>query len=194
MKLKTALLIAAAGLSLTACVAITSAPAGRLSGKDYETTLGREWSDISAVTPGRAKKVRVLSVDGPLLNRLYLTEGLAPGEYLIKPAAREKPTPLVRSGMSVSERIEFVAESVAAMDYQRVETARPRPAKFGEADAVRFDLTAKTAEGLDMSGTALAAEHGGKLHVILFLAPTEHYFGAGLKEVESIMGSARPKA
>lgn len=183
----------AAALALAACASITPVPPGPYRvGSGQEVTVGRTWSDVSALWSARPKKVRLLSVDGPLLNRLYVSDGLAPGDSLVRAQAKELPTPVVRADMSASERIEFVADSVAALEYQRVETANPRPARFGQAPAVRFDLSARTSEGLDIQGAALVAEHGGKLYVILYLAPAEHYFAAGASEVEAIMASARP--
>jgi hypothetical protein len=140
---------------------------------------------------GRPKNVRLLSIDGPLLNRLYLTDGLAPGEFLLKPARKEQPTPTYRAGMAPTELVEFVADSVAALDYQRVETSNLRPTKFGGDNAIRFDISAQTTEGLNIAGTAMVAETGGKLYVVLYLAPREHYFAANLAEVEQIMASAR---
>ena len=56
---------------------------------------------------------------------------------------------------------------------------------------MRFDLTARTAEGLEVSGTAQVAQKDDKLFLILYLAPTEHYFAALLPEVESVMNSMR---
>jgi len=191
MKLIRLAAIAAVALALAGCVTITSAPAGPYALKsDYSVTLGRQWSDMSAVNLPRPKKVRLLSIDGVFLNRLYLTEGMVPGEFMVRSMAKERPTPPVRAGMSASERIEFVTQSGAAMDYQRVEAVKPRPAKFGAADAVRFDLKAQTSEGLDVSGTALVADVGGRMYVILYLAPSEHYYQAYLPEVERIMASA----
>jgi hypothetical protein len=182
-----ALLFAAA---LSACAAVTEAPSGlyRVS-PSYTVTLGRQWSDISAVMYQRPKNVRLLSIDGPLLNRLYLTDGLAPGDFLVKPEKKELPTPTYRAGMTPSELSEFVTDSVAALDYERTEVTDLKPAKFGAADAIHIDLKAVTKAGLDMSGTALVAESGGKLYVILYLAPTEHYYGATLEEVQGIMAS-----
>jgi len=183
--------LAASAALLSACASVTSVPAGPYAmGAGRQVVLGREWSDISNIMTARPKKVRLLSIDGPLLNRLYITQGLKPGEFMVKPARREKTTPLVTANMSGTERIEFVTDSVAALDYQRVEAERPRPAKFGSADAVRFDLKAQTSEGLDVSGTALVADVGGLLYVVLYLAPTEHYYEAYLPEVERMMASA----
>jgi hypothetical protein len=179
-------------LALAACATVSSAPAGAMKvGTGYEVALGRDWSDISNIMVGRTKKVRLLSIDGPLLNRLYLTDGLAPGDYLIKPRAKEAPTPVIRKDMSASEKLEFVTDSVAALDYQRVQLVRPRPAKLGQTSAVRFDLTAQTMSGLDVRGTGVIGEQGGKTYVVLYLAPAEHYFDATLPEVEAILGSVK---
>lgn len=185
--------VALLGLGLAACATITPVPAGPMAVKsDYAVTLGRMWSDVSIMIPARHKKTRVLSIDGPFLNRLLVSEGLSPGEGLLRTVAKEHPAPVVRAGMSATERMEFVADSVAAMNFRRVETSRPRPAKFGAADAVRFDLSAQTAEGLDIQGTALVAERDGRVFVLLYLAPAEHYFAATLPEVERVMASVRP--
>lgn len=179
-------------LMLSACATIADAPAGPLKvGTGYELQLGREWSDISQTMVGRAQNVRLLSVDGPLLDRLYISGGMAPGDYLIKPTVKEHPTPTLRKDMTASERIEFITDSVSALDYQRVQPVKPRPVKFGGADAIRVDLTAQTKEGLEIAGTATIANAGGKTYVILYLAPAEHYYKANLDEVEHIMTSAK---
>jgi hypothetical protein len=182
----------ATGVLLAGCAAITSAPPGPARVGGTEMTLGRQWSDVSILMPGRSKKVRVLSIDGPLLNRLYVSDGLSPGDYLIRPVQKERPTPMIRTDMTVTERIEFVTDSISAMDYQRVEASRPRPAVLDGSPAVRFDISAKSQDGLDISGAALASEVRGMTYVVIYLAPAEHYFEATLGEVESIMASVRP--
>jgi hypothetical protein len=184
--------LAVAGLllALAACASVSDAPSGLYSvGGAYQVTLGREWSDVSAVFGVRQPGVRVLSIDGPLLNRLYLSEGLAPGASLVASQVKERPTPVYKADFSPQETVEFVADSVSAVGFVEVSTGNLRPARFGDADAVRFDITAKSTDGLDISGSAETAVKGGKLYVILFLAPTEHYFGDARPEIDSIMGS-----
>ena len=182
---------AACALALAGCVSVTEAPVGAYAvGTDYSVKLGHAWSDVSQIMTGRPKKVHLLSMDGPALNRLYLSEGLSPGDFLVMPAVKEHPTPTYKAEMSPTEEVEFVADSVSALDYQRVETSGLRPGKFGQNDALRFDIAAKTKEGLDMGGTALVAEKAGKLYVMLYLAPVEHYYAATLPEVERVFGSA----
>ncbi len=179
-------------LALAACAAITAAPAGSYQvASGYTVTLGRQWSDLSAAVVGRPKKVKMLSIDGIFLNRLYLVDGLAPDEFMVKAPSKDKPTPTYRTGMSPTELVEFVADSTSALGYQRVETSKLRPASLGGADAIRFDIDAQTPEGLDIAGTAVVAERAGKLYVNLYLAPKEHYYEAYLPEVENIFASAR---
>lgn len=183
--------IGAAILGLTACTSISKVPAGPVDlGAGRAGTLSRDWADVSALMPQRHKKVRVLTQDGPQLNRLYLAPGLAPGEGLIKGASKERPAPKYHAGMAPTELVEFVTESVAAMGYQRVETARLRPAKFAGGRAIRFDISGLTEAGLKISGTAQVAEANGKLYVVLYLAPSEHYYPSGVPQVESLLNSA----
>jgi hypothetical protein len=176
---------------LAACVAVTPVPAGAVAlGGNHKVVLGRMWSDISAILPQRAKNVRVLSIDGPLLNRLYLAQGLAPGDGLLKSASKEHPAPVFHADMSPTETVEFVTDSVAAIGYQQVTTSRLRPAQIGASNALRFDLEAQTESGLELKGTAQAAVIAGKLYLVLYLAPAEHYFDANMSEVEAILHSA----
>ncbi len=177
--------------TLSACASAPKAAQGNYAvGSEYSVNLGRLWSDITPVMLPKVKPVHVLSVDGPLLNRLYITEGIAPGEYMIKPANKETPTPTYRTGLSPGELAEFVTDTIAAYGYQAPEFTNLRPAKFGAADGLRFEVTARTKEGLNISGTSQVAERNGKLYVMLYLAPSEHYYGAHLPEVERTFASA----
>jgi hypothetical protein len=177
-------------MGLAGCAAISDVPPGPLPLADaHKVTLGREWSDVTKVVP-HAKDVRVLSIDGPLLNRLYIAQGLQPGEGLIPPASKEHPVPAFHTDMGPGDFAEFVADSVTALGYQRVETSKLRAAKFGANNGVRLDLSAKTESGLDMEGTAEIAKANGKLYMILYIAPAEHYYAATLPDVEAILASA----
>lgn len=177
--------------ALAACASITKAPAGPIAlGAGRSGVLDRDWSDISAITPWRTPSVQVLSVDGPLLNRLYIARGLKPGEGLQRPAEKEKPVPVYRAGMSPNEQIEFITDSLGILGFQRAETTDLRPARLMGADAIRIDLAAKTESGLEISGAAEVAEIEGRLYVLLFLAPSEHYFRAYLPNVEAMFRSA----
>lgn len=182
--------VAVALALLSACVSITPAPAGPYVSGAHQVTLGRLWGDSSAFA-SRVKQVKMLTIDGWGLNSLYIIDGLKSGDFMVRSTSKERPTPTYRAGMTPTEQVEFVTESIVAMGYQRVETDGLRPAKIGGADGLRADITAKTQAGLEISGLTQIVEVNGKLYIILYLAPTEHYFEATKAEVESIMASAR---
>jgi hypothetical protein len=158
-------------------------------GPAYSVTLGKSWSVVPQ-TFTLNREVKYLTIDGPLLNNFYLTDGLAVGRSIVRTPQKSRPMPVVKAAMSETEMAEFVTDTVAAFGYERVSSANLRPSKFGSVDAVRFDLTAATDSGLEIDGTAQVAEKAGKLHVMLFLAPREHYFGALKSEVDGVFASA----
>lgn len=182
---------AAGGALVSGCATASLAPAGPYkAGAAFTVNLGRPWSDMSVTMMPRPPNVQLLSMDGLALNRFYLA-ALDPGQSLVRPLDKDTPRPTYRSDMSDSELVEFVIDSVAALDYQAPEASALRPQDFGAASGVRFDLSSRTAAGLNISGTALVARAGDKLNLLLFLAPSEHYYGALASEVEAIFASAR---
>lgn len=154
----------------------------------FNITLGRQWSDLTFMLPNRPPNVKLLSIDGPLLNRLYVA-ALRPGESLLRLPDRDSPRAIYRADMTDSELVEFVIDCVS-QEYQAPEASALRPQQFAGVPGVRFDLSANTSDGLNMSGTALVAQRGDRLQLLLFLAPSEHYYGALLPEVEAVFGSA----
>lgn len=180
----------AAVISLSACAAMEAVPAGPYVSGRNQITVGRTWTDMRRPLDV-SRRVRVLSIDGPRLNRLFVIDGLAPGEFIVRPASRKRPTPTWTAGLTPTEQVEFLADSLAAMQHHRVETDNLRPVKVGERSGLRFDISAQTVDGLNISGIAQLVEAGGRLYILLYLAPTEHYFDATRAEVESIMASAR---
>jgi hypothetical protein len=186
------MLIAAAlasALAVAGCVSITPVSGSYKAGNAYTVTLSRQWADISAIMPQRPSNVRLLSIDGPLLNRVYLASGLTPGQFLVKPVKKETPTPTFRADMSETELVEFVTDSIAAMEYERPEALQLRPANFGTAPGLRFDVRAQSKEGLNFSGDALIARVGDRLHVLLYLAPSEYYYERHKADVDAIFSS-----
>lgn len=182
-----ALLLAGAG-ALAGC-ATGGLVSGRVESGDATVVLAREWSDITFMLPSpRPRNVKMLSIDGPLLNRLYIAT-LAPGESLLRPGDRDTPRPTYRDDMGDSEIVEFVIDCIA-QEYQGPEASALRPQNFGAAPGVRFDIGTRTAEGLEIAGTALAARVGERLSLMLFLAPREHYYAALLPEVETLFARA----
>jgi hypothetical protein len=195
MTTRRALLIGAASAVLSAC-ASSSGLVGGAERQQYSTgitfgvTLTRQWSDLTFSLPNRPRNLRMLSVDGPLLNRLYLAS-LEPEQSLLRPSDRDTPRPTYRADMSDTEVVEFVIDCIA-QEYQAPEASALRPQTFAGQPGVRFEIATRTSDGLLTSGTALAARAGERLQIMLYLAPSEHYYAALLPDVETIFASATP--
>lgn len=179
-------------LLLAACASGPSlVPPGEFrAGTRYALPLERAWSRIPArLDP--ATSLDSLSVDGPLLNRVYVASGLKQGAAIAVSRDEARPVPGFRAAMSELELAEFVADSVAALDYRAVEITHVRPAGFGGVPGVRLDLTAARESGLLIRGMALAAVHEERLDLIVFLAPAEHYYEAYAADVERMFAGVR---
>jgi hypothetical protein len=183
------LIIAAGLVALSGCVSAKLVEGRYSSAPGVAVNLGKPWSDITAYAPA-PKKVRLLSIDGPALNRLYVAGQLRAGDTLVKRISKDKPMPTLRADMTDTELVEFVVDSVAALGYQRPEATALRPVKIGTVAGVRFDLNTQTSEGLAINGTVLVGRAGAQSHALIYLAPREHYYDAELAEVEQIFASA----
>jgi hypothetical protein len=175
-------------LGLSACGGATAVTGNFPVGAAYNVTLQKTWSSIPLFNLNR--EVKYLTIDGPLLNNFYLTEGLAVGKSIVRTTMKSRPMPVIKRDMSENELAEFVVDTVAAFGYEGVTSSNLRPTKFGAAEGMRLDLNAKTDSGLDISGTAQVALVAGTVHVMLFLAPGEYFYPTLLNEVDGVFASA----
>ena len=101
----------------------------------------------------------------------------------------EATTPIYDASMSVTEQVEFVANSVTALSYERVATSGVRPVQVNGQRGVRFDIEGATKEGLVIKGVGQAVKAGDQLYVAIYLAPGEHYFAESRGAAEATMDS-----
>jgi hypothetical protein len=179
----------AGSAALAGCAGVKLVEAGEYrAGRAFGVTLNRPWSDMSAMLLPRPEGVQLLTIDGPALNQLYLAV-IQPGGSFVRPADEDTPRPLYRADMGDTEMVEFVIDSLA-VNYQEPQSAALRPQQLAGAPGVRFDIAARTQAGLNMSGTALVARSGDNLNMLMFLAPSEHYYRAFQTDVDAIFASA----
>lgn len=171
-------------LGLAACASLRDPAPGpyRIAGT-FEVTLDRVWSDF---TPEDARSLRLLSLNGPAIDRLYLgafraNEGLA---RRVKAGARAQ-------ALSTDAAAQFIDESVRALGYAPPVMTDAAAHPFGEAPGARATLTTKTGDGLLIDGEARLAAHAGRLCVMLHLAAHEYYFAATAPAVHAAMDSVR---
>jgi len=93
--------------------------------------------------------------------------------------------------MSLTEQMEFVANSVSELGFVKVEYASPKPVTVSDTKGVRFEIITKTKEGLDTKGLAQAVSKNGKNYYIVYIAPKIHYFNANKNNVIAIMDSQK---
>lgn len=187
------ILFSALALALSACAsAPVLAPPGAF-GSGQTVQLDRNWSDLSATWQQNNKKVRLLTIDGMLLNRLYVSQGLgAEDPLMIGPQGNRNthPAPRPAANMSLSEQMEYVGRALTEMGYLRVETKTPRPVTVSGQRGIRFEISMRTTDGLAMSGLAQAVNKNGLNYYIIYLAPSAHYYGVTLPNAVKVMDSA----
>lgn len=181
----------AGSAALAGCASVKLIEAGEYrAASAFAVTVNRPWSDISAMMMPRPEGVQLLTIDGVALNQLYLAV-IKPGGSFVRPADQDTPRPLYRTDMGDTELVEFVIDSLA-VTYQEPQSTGLRPQALAGTPGVRFDINTRTEAGLNISGTALVARVGEDLHMLMFLAPSEHYYGAFQSDVDAIFASARP--
>jgi hypothetical protein len=137
-------------------------------------------------------KVETWTVNGPGLEVLYFIKGLDDGDALfIRPrgTAKEIEFPAYRAGMTASEVMEFVVDSLGRTGAADLEAQGLQPAQFGPVPGFRFELSYATANGLEMSGLAAGAVIEDELHLILYTGARVHYFPKYRNDVERLLGS-----
>ncbi len=179
-------LIALIGLS--ACASISAVGPGPVDiGKSYRISTGEIWSKYPP--QNRTNTAATMTIDGTLLNTLSFVEGLEPGQSIIYTSDRDKLIPKYRADMTASELVDFVLDSYSAQGLANGKMTDLRPEKFDRLDGYRFDFTGAYKSGLELSGTGKIAQQGDKLHIIIFYAPSEYYYGLRKNEVDGILAS-----
>lgn len=190
---KLAAALAAAALATACTQTVTLAPAGVYALGSYSVELQRDWSHIPAGLD-RAVRVDQLTVDGPLLNRVYVIDQLEDGASMVATRKEDDPAPVFRAGMSELDLVEFVIDSLSDLGLENLQTSQVRPAPFAGADGVWFEFDAAYASGLSIRGRTAASVSQGALNAMIFLAPEQHYFAASSAEVDAMFQSARRQA
>jgi len=180
----------AAGALLTACATGPKlANAGMFEAGSFSVPLSQDWTAFNIKT-GKGKSAQLLTVDGKILNSVYLFSDLKEGDSLMKERKRENPVPKFSTDLSELELVEFLGDSLErGQGLLDVEASNVEPTTFKGADAVQFDFTAVNEDGLKISGSSLLGVKDEKLNIVLYMAPSIHYYGKLKGEVNAMMNS-----
>lgn len=160
-------------------------PGEQRIGSAYSFTTSLEWSHVGSSPQNR-------TIDGPALGLLQTWGGLKSGDVLIEKQGRRMPA--FRSGFGALEVAEMVTDTIEAITPGAdVETTDFRPVAFGSRDGFRFQIRF-VRKGLPIRGIVAGAIHDGRLDLLLFSAPAEHYFDLRAAEIDRIIASVKAPA
>lgn len=147
-----------------------------------------EWTRMSA------SRYQLWTMDGELLNRLYLIPRVREREFIFLGQRQTKRRPdgaFYQRGLRADELRDLILDGLRASGTADVEATNLRPARFGNRDGLRFEFSLANPEGLRYRGMAAAFEHEKGLALAIFLAPAEHYYPRDAEKVSKMLDTLR---
>ncbi len=142
----------------------------------------------------RAPREEQWTIDGAPLNQLVIISKVKAGEHVFLNTRERKSRPdgpWFRPGMRPDEVRDIILDGLRGGGWANVRASELRPAKFGDVPALRFDLDLDNPSGLIYRGLVTAAEHDGRLTLLVWIAPAEHYYGRDIAAVTQMYDSVR---
>ncbi|WP_290886177.1 hypothetical protein [Arenimonas sp.] len=155
---------------------------------DLALDTGLDWARL------KAPRQEQWTIDGAPLNQLIVISGIRPGEHVFLGARerRSRPDgPWFRKGMRPDEVRDIVLDGLRGGGWANVRGSALRPANWGPTPGLRFDLALDNPGGLQYRGMATAAERDGRLTLLVWIAPAEHYYGRDAEAVSRMFDSLR---
>ena len=147
-----------------------------------------EWTRMSA------SRYQLWTMDGELLNRLYLIPRVREREFIFLGQRQTRRRPdgaFYHRGLRADELRDLILDGLRASGTANVEATNLRPARFGNRDGLRFEFSLANPEGLRYQGMAAAFEHEKGLALAIFLAPSEHYYPRDVEKVSKMLDTLR---
>lgn len=151
-------------------------------GMDIHTDLN--WSRI------KLPRQELWTIDGPGLNSLAIIPDTKPGEHVFHLAKEKKSRPdgpWFRTGMRPDELRDVILDAIREQGWADVGSSNFRPHRFAEVPGIRFDVRQTSPEGLRYQGSVGAFEHNGRLTVLYWKAPEEHYYNRDVQAVNRLI-------
>jgi hypothetical protein len=153
-------------------------------------TPPRDWNRLS-VKPG--KFAETWTLDGEQLNDVTFYAGVASGEPIVRERNRKRePLPRFRASMLLVEVPELLEGTYRA--YKKIGAftlTGSQPARFLEAEGVRFAYEYLDADQLPRKGEAVAAIIDKRLYMVTFDAPRLHYHDRTIADYRALVATAR---
>lgn len=183
-----AALLAMALLLVAGCGGNRLQKAGNASVFDLQLETPLDWARI------RAPRQEQWTIDGAPLNQLMILSRIKPREHVFL-RARERSWrpdgPWFRAGMRPDEVRDIVLDGLRGAGWANVEGQDLRPVRWGGTPGLRFNLALDNPNGLVYRGMVTAAERDGRLTLLVWIAPAEHYHGRDAEAVGRMFDSLR---
>jgi hypothetical protein len=147
-------------------------------------------------TRGAASRFQMWTIDGELLNLLYLIHTVKEGDYIFlgqRESKRRPDAPYYHRGMREDELRDLVDDGLLNAGFINVQPTNLRPNTFGQYPGLRFDVSMQTGEGLQYQGLVAMFEHEDGLALAIFIAPREYYFPRDADKVSRMLDTLRWK-
>ena len=173
---RNAIVACAVALLLGACATSGTSrlvPVGEVRSGKLVLNSEMEW------TRATSSRSQLWTIDGELLNLLYLIHTVKEGDYIFlgqRESKRRPDAPYYHKGMREDELRDLVADGLLNAGFVGVSPKNLQPATFGTHAGLRFDLDLQTSEGLQYQGLVAMFEHDKGLALAIFIAPREYYF------------------
>ena len=178
------LVITVVMLVLSACTNQRLVKTGEAKVFDMQVDTKLDWSRI------RADRTEVWTIDGTALNRLLIVSRIRSGEHIFLDGKERRSRPdgvWFKAGMPAVEVQTLILDGLRERGWTNVTASSLRPASFGEANGLRFDVNLISQNGLIYRGTVAAAERNERLTIMLWTAPLEHYYPRDQQAVNQML-------
>jgi hypothetical protein len=187
-----------AGVVALLCIALAGCTAGGALVRPGPTTAGgklmidseMEWTRMTM------PRYQMWTIDGELLNRLYLIPIVREREFIFLGQRQTKRRPdgaFYKRGLREDELRDLILDGLRAAGTVNVESRNLRPVNFSGRDGLRFELSMANEEGLEYQGMAAAFEHEKGLALALYMAPSEFYYPRDEAKVSKMLDTLRVK-
>lgn len=181
-------LLALALLLVAGCGGNRLQKAGDAAVFDLQLETQLDWARI------RAPRQEQWTIDGAPLNQLMILSRIKPREHVFlraKERSWRPDGPWFRAGMRPDEVRDIVLDGLRGAGWANVEGRDLRPVRWGVTPGLRFELALDNPNGLVYRGLVTAAERDGRLTLLVWIAPAEHYYGRDAEAVGRMFDSLR---
>lgn len=163
-------------------------PGPNTAGGDLMIDSPMEWTRFSGM------RYQLWTIDGELLNRLYLIPRVREREFIFlgqRQTYRRPDGAFYHRGMRADELRDLILDGLRQAGAVNLQSSNLRPVTFSGRDGLRFEFELHNGEGLKYQGMAAAFEHDDGLALALFMAPREYYYPRDAAKVDRMLDSLR---